>query len=145
MERWQDSFYNESTPVFVPGESPWTENPGRLPGVHEVARSQTGLNNYAQRSESVLKSLNVNHRTSPTYEDFVNTELHRPLSPQRAWWEIPSSSVKSMCTGSLDYIAPCDGAGACGLTQPPTLGRCLMRFWFLSASRLVEREGTALP
>lgn len=91
----------------------------------------------------------INHRTSPTYEDFVNTELHcqhgTASSPRRAWWEIPSSSVKSMCTGSLDYIAPCDGAGACGLTHPPTLGHCLVWFWFLSASRLVEREGTTLP
>ena len=49
-------------------------------GVHDVARSQTGLNDQAQHSESVLKSLNINHRTSPTYEDSVNMELHRPIS-----------------------------------------------------------------
>ena len=32
----------QPTPVFLPGESPWTEKPGGL-RVHRVAKSQTQL------------------------------------------------------------------------------------------------------
>ena len=32
----------QPTPVFVPGESPWTEKPGRAT-VHKIAKSQTRL------------------------------------------------------------------------------------------------------
>ena len=31
------------TPVFLPGESPWTEEPGGLRTVHGVAKSRTRL------------------------------------------------------------------------------------------------------
>ena len=38
----------QPTPVFLPEESPWTEEPGRLHTVHAVAKSQTRLNDQAQ-------------------------------------------------------------------------------------------------
>ena len=35
----------QRTPVFLPGESPWTEQPGRLHTVHGFTKSQTQLSN----------------------------------------------------------------------------------------------------
>ena len=35
----------QPTPVFLPGESPWTEETGGLPTVHGVTKSQTRLTN----------------------------------------------------------------------------------------------------
>ena len=43
-------------PVFLPGESPWTEEPGRLPTGHRVAKSQTWL---STQSEIILNSLYI--------------------------------------------------------------------------------------
>ena len=39
-------------PVFSPGESPWTEEPGGLHVVHGVAKSQTQLSDYTQHSSA---------------------------------------------------------------------------------------------
>ena len=39
----------QPNPVFSPGESPWTEEPGG-PSVYEVAKSWTGLSEQAQHS-----------------------------------------------------------------------------------------------
>ena len=41
---WEDPWRRawQPTPVFLPGESPWTEEPGGPPG---VAKSQTRLSN----------------------------------------------------------------------------------------------------
>ena len=44
---WEDPLEEGMTtiPVFLPGESPWTEEPGRL---HGVAKSRTQMSNQAQ-------------------------------------------------------------------------------------------------
>ena len=41
----------QPTPVFLPGESPWTEEPGGL--VHGVAKSWTPLSDSVQHSTGV--------------------------------------------------------------------------------------------
>ena len=38
----------QSTPVFLPGESPWTEDPGRLQSMGLQRKSQTRLSDQAQ-------------------------------------------------------------------------------------------------
>ena len=43
-------------PVFLPGESPWTEEPGGLPTGHRVTKSQTWL---STQSEIILNSLYI--------------------------------------------------------------------------------------
>ena len=42
---WEDALEEawQPTPVLLPGESLWTEEPGRLYIVHRVAKSQTQL------------------------------------------------------------------------------------------------------
>ena len=44
---WEDPLEKvmATTPVFLPGESPWTAEPGRLHAVHGVKKSQTQLRN----------------------------------------------------------------------------------------------------
>ena len=47
-ETWVGKISGEgkaTTPVFLPGESPWTEEPGRLQSMG-VAKSQTRLSNF---------------------------------------------------------------------------------------------------
>ena len=61
----------EPTPVFLPGESPWTEEPGRLHIVHRVAKSQTLTLNFeailfkmtkSDPHSSFLRNFNPTHR-----------------------------------------------------------------------------------
>ena len=40
----------QPTQVFLPGEFPWTEEPGRLHTVHGVTKSQSQLSDQAQQS-----------------------------------------------------------------------------------------------
>ena len=51
---WEDPLEEgQPTPVFLPGESPWTEPPG----VHGVARSWTGLKRLSTQSPSPASGL----------------------------------------------------------------------------------------
>ena len=49
---WEDPWRKawQPTQVFLPGEFPRTEEPGRLHIVHGVAKSQSQLSNQAQQS-----------------------------------------------------------------------------------------------
>ena len=50
----------QPTPVFLLGRIPWTEEPGRLP-VHAVAKSRTGLSDFAFIDYSGRKGLHTEH------------------------------------------------------------------------------------
>ena len=61
--------------VFLPGVSPWTEEPGGLT-VHGVTKSWTQLSYYAYSTQFILKACDFRKRFKPFMKNCVGFSRH---------------------------------------------------------------------
>ena len=71
--------------VFLPGVSPWTEEPGGLT-VHGVTKSWTQLSYYAYSTQFILKACDFRKRFKPFMKNCVGFSRHFRYSNKSIFW-----------------------------------------------------------
>ena len=79
----------QSTPVFLPGESPWTEEPGRLQSI----RSQRVGHDWSDLAHTCTSGMKDKLQSSWTISQLLSVDLDASFSSRHYWHPGPDNSL----------------------------------------------------
>ena len=99
LQSWQTEFPKacqnnwrrewQPTPVFLPGEFPWTEEPGRLQSI----RSQRVGHNWSDLAHTCTSGMEDKLQSNWTISQLLNVDLDASFSSRHYWHPGPDNSL----------------------------------------------------